>query len=189
MNAAADASAPMPSSPGIPLFGARGKARELAAEATQLRAELDRLRAQAERFGLFKIEELEEYRRRLERENAEQAAKGRAEQADLERRLDELRRQVVVTEERALLQEVGVYQYQHPLSDAVAYQNALAGLQERIKAMAKADGGAVLAANGWTVNSSRRSSESGRALRRNGSITPTPWRPCVPRATSKALSS
>ncbi|UQU62796.1 DUF4041 domain-containing protein [Couchioplanes caeruleus] len=149
---------------GIPLFGARGKARELAAEATQLRAELEDLRARMERLGVFRIEELEDYRRRLEQEIAELTAKSRAEQAELQRRLDELRQQVVVTEEKALLQEVGVYEYQHPLSDAVAYQDALAGLQERIKAMAKAEGGAVRSAAGWTVNGS---DAQGRAMLRD----------------------
>ena len=84
--------------------------------------------------------------------------------ARLQQRLDELRQQVVVTEEKALLQEVGVYQYQHPLSDAVAYQEALADLQERIKTMAKTDGGAVRAAAGWTVNGS---DAQGRAMLRD----------------------
>lgn len=50
-----------------------------------------------------------------------------------------------MTEETALLQEAGVYQYRHPLSDAVAYQAALAGLQGQIKSMVKQEGGAVLA--------------------------------------------
>ncbi|MGI5519877.1 DUF4041 domain-containing protein [Micromonospora sp. CA-259024] len=66
----------------------------------------------------------------------------------------ELRELVVVTEETALLQKAGVYEYRHPLSDAVAYQAALAQLQGRIKGMTKRGGGAVLAATGWTVNGS-----------------------------------
>jgi Domain of unknown function (DUF4041)/Meiotically up-regulated gene 113 len=138
----------------IPLFGARGKARELASEVTQLHAELEHLRAEMNRLGAFSVIELEQYRERLGREVAEQTAQGQAQQTALLQRLEELRHQVVVTEETALLQEAGVYQYRHPLSDAVAYQSELVRLQTQIKTMAKADGGAVLAASGWSVNGS-----------------------------------
>lgn len=106
------------------------------------------------RLGVFSVIELEQYRERLGREVAEQTAQSHVQQAAMQQRLSELSQQVVVTEETALLQEVGVYQYRHPLSDAVAYQAELARLQAQIKAMAKADGGAVLAASGWSVNGS-----------------------------------
>jgi hypothetical protein len=145
---------PAPEDESIPMFGARGRARELASEVTSLRAELDGLRAEMTRLGVFEIKELEDYRLRLRAEIADQSARAAAEEAQLRHRLDELRGQVVVTEERALLQEAGVYEYQHPLGDAVAYQGVLAGLQEQIKAMAKPDGGAVLAASNWQVNGS-----------------------------------
>ncbi|MEU7971257.1 DUF4041 domain-containing protein [Micromonospora sp. NPDC049089] len=138
----------------IPLFGARTKARELAAEVTLLRAELERVRAEMNRLGVLPAVELEQYRERLTREITEQTATAQAQKADLERQLRDLSQQVVVTEETALLQEAGVYDYRHPLSDAVAYQGALAGLQGQIKSMAKREGGAVLAATGWTVNGS-----------------------------------
>ncbi|MET8153679.1 DUF4041 domain-containing protein [Actinoplanes sp. NPDC049668] len=149
------ASAPAPAQDAdIPLFGARGKARELATEVTQLRADLERLRAEMGRLGVLSAIELEQYREKLGREVAEQTARAQAEQAALQQRLGELRQQIVVTEETALLQEAGVYQYRHPLSDAVAYQAELARLQAQIKAMAKSDGEAVLAASGWSVNGS-----------------------------------
>ena len=41
-----------------------------------------------------------------------------------------------------------------PLSDAAAYEKRLKAIQEQIKAMTRKDGGAVLAASGWTVNGS-----------------------------------
>ncbi|HEX5540494.1 MAG TPA: DUF4041 domain-containing protein [Micromonospora sp.] len=116
--------------------------------------ELDQLRAEMNRFGVLPAVELEQYRERLNREIAELTAKGQTEKANLERKLADLRRQVVVTEETALLQEAGVYQYRHPLSDAVAYEDRLAKIRDRIKSMAKVDGGAVRAATGWTVNGS-----------------------------------
>jgi hypothetical protein len=150
--------------PEIPLFGARGRARELATEVTGLQAEIERLRGEMNRLGLFTIKELEEYRGRLDREIADRQAQARAEEADLRQRLDGLRQQVVVTEELALLQEAGVYRYQHPLSDAVGYQEVLARLQEQVKEMAKPDGGAVLAAGAWTINGSEA---QGRAMLRD----------------------
>ena len=145
----------------IPLFGARGKARELAVENAQLHSELDRvhgelagLRAEMSRLGVLSATELEQHRARLSREIADLTAKGEAQKAELDRQLSGLRRQIVVTEETSLLQEAGVYQYRHPLSDAVAYQSQLSRLQDQIKAMARKDGGAVQAATGWTVNGS-----------------------------------
>ncbi|WP_432954175.1 DUF4041 domain-containing protein [Micromonospora haikouensis] len=149
------------SDPDIPLFGARGKARELAAKGTRLRNELEQaraelagLRAEMSRLGMLSVLELEQQRDRLGRELADLTAKGKAQKAELDRRLRGLRQQIVVTEEAALLQEAGVYQYRHPLSDAVAYQSQLSRIQDQIKAMARKDGGAVKAATGWTVNGS-----------------------------------
>ena len=68
--------------------------------------------------------------------------------------LDRVREQIVDAAEAEILQEVGIYHYQHPLSDVVAYEAALERLQASIKAMAKQDGAAVLADSGWTVNGS-----------------------------------
>jgi uncharacterized coiled-coil DUF342 family protein len=67
----------------------------------------------------------------------------------------ELSRQLVETRETAILQEVGVYQYRHPLDDALAYRARLAGLQARIKDAVRA-GNAVRGATNWTVNGSAR---------------------------------
>jgi hypothetical protein len=67
--------------------------------------------------------------------------------------LDNLRRQVVETQEAIILQEVGIYRYRHPLQDAVAYKVRLSGLQAQIKDAVRA-GGAVQGATNWTVNGS-----------------------------------
>jgi hypothetical protein len=160
-----------PTDSGIGFFGARGKARELAGEIEQLTAELARLRADMQRLGVLSTLELEQHRDRVRQETADQVTRAQAHVGDLARqesetnlRLAQARQQVVVTEETALLQEAGVYEYRHPLSDAVAYQTALAELQGRIKSMARADGGAVHAAKGWTVNGSEA---QGRAMIRD----------------------
>jgi hypothetical protein len=69
------------------------------------------------------------------------------------------RAKIVETDEIALLQEVGIYQYRHPLDDAVAYQSRLKQIRDSIKTLAK-DGRAVTASHaGWTVNGSVREGE------------------------------
>lgn len=159
----------------IPLFGARKAAREAASEA-------DALRAQLEKLGAFTVVELDRRRQELDAEIAAQTqrlhrerevalaetsgqlAALTAEREQVRAQLDELRGLVVVTEELALLQEVGVYEYRHPLSDSVAYKAELARLRDQIKAMARVDGGAVLATTDWTVNGSR---PQGRAMVRD----------------------
>jgi len=132
----------------VPLFGARKRARELAVQ-------VERLKAEQERLGILDVAELEQRRAALQAEIAEQSARLVSERDALRRQIDELRREVVVTEEARVLQEVGVYEYRHPLSDSVAYKSELKRLQDQIKTMAKADGGAVLADTDWTVNGSK----------------------------------
>jgi hypothetical protein len=61
--------------------------------------------------------------------------------------------QIVETDEIALLQEVGIYRYRHPLDTAVAYQERLKTTRDAISSLAKS--GAVDSAQGWTVNNSR----------------------------------
>lgn len=83
-------------------------------------------------------------------------AKRVAVKADLKALDDDLaarRAQIVQTDEIALLQEVGIYEYRHPLDDAVAYQSQLKQTKDSIKALAKS--GAVHAVQGWTVNNSQ----------------------------------
>jgi hypothetical protein len=162
--------------PSVPVFGARKMARELASEVVELRVQLDRL-------GGLSVIELETRREALaaeiaiqqqqveierteaaaalERQAAEAGAALRselevaaAEKASLDQQLVALRAEVVVTEETALLQEAGIYEYQHPLEDSVEYQDALKDLRDQIKAMAKTDGGAVTGSTDWQVNGS-----------------------------------
>ncbi|MEV4275129.1 hypothetical protein [Actinoplanes xinjiangensis] len=112
---------------------------------------------------------------------------------ELEQHRERVRQEAA--EEAALLQEAGVYQYRHPLSDAVAYQAAVAGVQDLIKSMAKADGGAVHAAQGWTVNGSEAqgramirdfSKRNGPASTRSALIIRPHWPRCSPKVISTA---
>ncbi len=170
-------SAPSDRSTDIPLFGARGKAKELAAEVVALRTQLEAL-------GALEVVELERQRQELAAQIVsdrhamaqEREAQARAleeerltarktvndelsrltrERAEVEARVAELRTEVVVTEELALLQEAGLYEYHHPLDDSVAYKAELLRLKDQYKTMAKADGGAVQATTDWTVNGSK----------------------------------
>lgn len=167
----------------VSFFGARSQARSLATQLAELQEHVDRL-------GLLSSIELEKRREELTTEISEleqrlaqerrdaianvekeaAVARERAEQSvsallsqkqQLEGELAVLRDEVVVTEETAILQEVGIYEYRHPLTDAVAYQSELKRLHDQIKVMARKDGGAILAATDWTVNGSRA---QGRAM-------------------------
>jgi len=69
------------------------------------------------------------------------------------RNLKAVRAQVVATDEVAALQEVGIYEYRHPLQDAVAYKSRLADIKDQMKAMVTAQT-AVRSATSWTVNGS-----------------------------------
>jgi hypothetical protein len=170
----------------IPLFRGRSRAKEF-------RAQLDALRNRVDHLGLLSAVELEDRVSKLGTEQERLAAaitRERAEaQANVERetakardaatrsidellvrqqslgsRVRELNEEVVITEETAILQEVGIYEYRHPLSDAVAYQSELKRLKDVIKVMAQKDGGAVLADTSWTVNGS---APKGRAMVRD----------------------
>ena len=67
--------------------------------------------------------------------------------------LYQTRQAVVETEEIALLQEAGIYEYRHPLSDAVAYKAALERLKASIKSCIK-NNRAITATTSWSVNNS-----------------------------------
>ncbi len=162
--------------PDVPIFGARRRAKELGAEVAELRSQLERLGGleliEVEQRREALAEEIDDQRNQLEAEKVDAAAElesqaaeakeslqqeldqGRKDRDELKARLHELHKEVVTTEETALLQEAGIYRYHHPLSDSVAYQGALKSLQAEIKAMTKKDGGAVYGNTNWTVNGS-----------------------------------
>ncbi|MEW2548822.1 DUF4041 domain-containing protein [Streptomyces sp. NPDC047002] len=83
------------------------------------------------------------------------ADRHRSEVFKAETKLTQLRAQIVTTDETAMLQQVGIYAYRHPLQDAVAYRSSLDSLRAEIKELARTNR-AVLAATDWTVNGSVR---------------------------------
>ena len=109
----------------------------------------------------------------------------RAEQA-------ELSRQLVETREAVILQEVGIYQYRHPLENALAYKARLSGLQARIKDAVKA-GNAVRGAANWTVNGSAREGTiiGGEcvAVKEPARYRADPWCPLIDCSTAQTPSA
>lgn len=94
--------------------------------------------------------EAEQHRASLKQQTADTTMR----LAETEARLRELQALVTVTEEVALLQEVGVFEYRHPLSDSVEYQAELKRLKDETRVMTRKDGGAISATTDWTVNGS-----------------------------------
>jgi hypothetical protein len=81
---------------------------------------------QLESLGALTVVQLEARRIQLESEITTQATRLARESTDaaealaaVKNQLQEARRAIVETEDLALLQEVGVYKYRHPLTDAV----------------------------------------------------------------------
>jgi hypothetical protein len=60
---------------------------------------------------------------------------------------------VVDLDDQRVLQEVGIYEYHHPLENSDAYKDRLRSLQDRIKAFVTA-GNAILASDMFTFNNS-----------------------------------
>lgn len=115
------------------LFGGK---KALEAENAELRSALDALGA-VERESLRReVAEL-----RIQSDQARQ-------------QLDDLQRTVIATSEAAILQEVGVYDYVHPLGSAVEYKARLDSISNRIKQQVKG-GSAVTVNTHWQVNGSK----------------------------------
>jgi hypothetical protein len=73
----------------------------------------------------------------------------------LQSELDALQAQIVETRDIVLLQEVGIYEYRHPLSTSIEYQEALAQLQAAMKECVKS-GEAVTGTKKWAINGSEK---------------------------------
>lgn len=127
----------------VPLFGARGFAKKQSQELAEALAEIQRLRAQLTSTGGLELAELQRLRDQCAAQVTEQQAQ-----------LDNLRMQIVNTREEMILQEIGIYEYRHPLSDAVAYREQLERLRGEIKDLARRDGGAIESLAPWVVNNS-----------------------------------
>lgn len=75
--------------------------------------------------------------------------------AELQAEYDRLAAQVVETRDVFLLQEVGLYEYAHPLQSSTQYRAALEGLEAEMKACIKS-GNAVTGTTKWAINGSEK---------------------------------
>lgn len=124
------------------MFGTKKRVQELESHLARANGILQLAGAEDATAIASALEELKAQRRQI-REDIDAS---RHELADLQRA-------VVETREVALLQEAAIYEYRHPLDDAVAYRSELAALRDRVKTEVKA-GRAVVAATTWEVNGS-----------------------------------
>ncbi len=134
------------------LFGGVGK-RKLEDEVEELRAALS---ASGALSALEIARETERVRAQLDQARTELAATQASAQRDIAKARAELaaiRAQVVETNEIAQLQEAGVYEYAHPLSDAVGYKELLARVKADTRSLVTA-GRAVYGSTNWQVNGS-----------------------------------
>lgn len=127
----------------------------------QLESELASSKGDIERLGLLEVTQLEEYKSSLDANITETreyydklVSEKKAELESVASKLADIQAQVVATEDIAILQEAGVYNYSHPLDAAADYQAPLAEIKEQIKAMNRKDGGAISGSTTWTVNGS-----------------------------------
>jgi len=84
-----------------------------------------------------------------------QIAELRSEKESLIREREQIRGEIVETRNVMLLQEVGLYQYAHPLDNSAAYKEALVALEREIQSCIKA-GSAVQGATTWAINGSEK---------------------------------
>ncbi|WP_346099604.1 DUF4041 domain-containing protein [Streptomyces olivaceiscleroticus] len=138
-------------------------ARVIGADSAKIAAEQERLR-QAHTERLQELERIDALLDAKVEHAAERAAQSlvdvRSQAHALAQQAEQAQRQVaaaqadlVVIDEVRMLQEAGIYEYRHPLADAVAYAGQLEQLKSRYKQLAR-ENGAVLAAQDWTVNGS-----------------------------------
>jgi len=132
------------------LFAGSRKVEALEAEVASLRQWVDRLNG----MDAVQLEHLMA-QARTELDGAQgELARVRGEVAHAHGELIQARQEIVEAHEEAILQEVGIYAYRHPLDSAVAYRQRLDETRAMIKSLATADR-AVNASTSWTVNDSK----------------------------------
>jgi hypothetical protein len=134
----------------VPFFGARRFASSLLNENDVLRQERDQAQRKLAELGALSLLEIE---KRIA-EARKDLAQVRDDVLAQRQTLDAIKAKIVATEDLQILQEVGIYKYSHPLSEAVAYQSRIDRIDQAIKEMNKKEGGAIHAATDWKVNGS-----------------------------------
>jgi outer membrane murein-binding lipoprotein Lpp len=124
----------------------KGKIEDLSSEILNLNSKINEL----SKFGAMDAVQ-------VEKEIADlRATKTNLEQdvIVIQQQLKEVKNSLIETQEIAMLQEVGVYQYTSILDTSEGYSDKIAEIQAKIKERNVTNGGAITAAQGWTVNGS-----------------------------------
>lgn len=124
----------------------KGKIEELNTEIQRLNSLVEGL----SKFGAFGILEVSEEISKLDKEKSNL----NEELFNLKNEVSEAKKSLIETQEIAMLQEVGVYQYTSILESSEGYSEKIQEIQAQIKDRNIANGGAITAAQGWTVNGS-----------------------------------
>jgi hypothetical protein len=124
----------------------KGKIEELNNEINRLNALVEGL----SQFGALGLLEIQGEISKLEQQKVEASLALN----NLEKEITETKASLIETQEIAMLQEVGVYQYTSVLDSASGYSEKIAEIRSSIKDRNIANGGAIRAAQGWTVNGS-----------------------------------
>jgi hypothetical protein len=134
----------------ITTFNAKKVAQELAEEVDSLAAKLQQQDRVLAEYGIADVAD----RLRMAEEVSDQLATLRAELASAKAELVTARQGLVQAHEQATLEEMGLFNYDHPAQTSAQLQGTLDGIRAEIKAMVKSKS-AVHAATGFTFNNSR----------------------------------
>jgi len=124
----------------------KGKIEELTSEIEKLNSQIIEL----SKFGGMNAVQIEQEILQLKNTKAETEK----ELGTVRQELSNLKASLIETEEIAMLQEVGIYQYSTVLESSVLYAEKIKEIETEIKKRNLADGGAIEAANEWIVNGS-----------------------------------
>lgn len=131
----------------------KGKIEDLNAEILKLNDEITKLNTAVEslsKFGAMGVLEIKEEISKLEQNKSTLTE----ELLTLGKEIIETKKSLIETQEIAMLQEVGVYQYTSILDTSEGYSDKITEIRTKIKERNITNGGAITAAQGWTVNGS-----------------------------------
>jgi hypothetical protein len=133
----------------------KGKIEDLNTEIQRLNTVVEEL----SKFGALGILEINEEIMELDRQKSVLSE----ELLTLRTQILETKNNLIETQEIAMLQEVGIYQYTSILETSKGYAEKISEVRSKIKERNLANGGAITAAQNWTVNGS--TSEGGKMVK------------------------
>lgn len=133
----------------------KGKIEDLNTEIQRLNTVVEEL----SKFGALGILEINEEIMELDRQKSILSD----EVLTLRTQILETKNNLIETQEIAMLQEVGIYQYTSILDTSEGYAEKISQIRNKIKERNVANGGAITAAQNWTVNGS--TSEGGKMVK------------------------